>query len=277
MDKPLVILTRTESDNQRVAPYFEAQELQVLSVPLIEIRNLPINPWDIPNDLCPCVVLITSSRATTRWLALRGQLANRDLRGYLVVGQQSANRLREIDPDSPILVIGNSVEELLEDVVSLRHPHLRTVGEVAPGAREILGEGSDVCTIVYPCSAHRRDEAVVGLQALGFKILELPLYEPILPAGSIDLLANILSDIEPPTAITFFSPSAVENFFHILGSATQRNEVSRDVTERLIFAAIGETTADALYEQGIEEVVVSELPDAGMLAEKVAQVVRESS
>lgn len=271
MNEPLVILTRAESDNQRVAPFFQEQGLQVLSVPLLEIRDLQIDPWEIPDDFGPYLVLITSSRSTTRWLALRPTLANRDLRGCLVVGRQSALRLYEIDPDTPILVIGHSVEELLEDIVNLRRPFPHIVGEVAPEAAGLLRAGSDINTILYPCSARRREEGVTGLQRLGFRVIELPLYEPVLPAENSALLINVLSNLYRPTALAFFSPSAVENFFHILSVESEEESPPFMLSDHLHFAAIGDTTAEAIYKYGIEDVIISDLPEAEMLARKVAQ------
>lgn len=270
MNKPLVILTRTESDNERVAPFFHAQGLQTLSVPLLEVRDLPVNVEAIPNDFGPYLVLITSSRSTTRWFELRSMLANTNMQGYLVVGKQSALRLKEGTPAIHVLTVSNSAEELLEAIVNLRCPFPYAMEGVAPEAFEILREESPITTLLYPCSTQRRDEAVVGLRKLGFRVIEIPLYEPILPAGNAERLLNALADTGRPTAITFFSPSAVENFFQIISSRGDQSP-EQNMPHGLHFAAIGETTADALYEQGIEEVIVSPLPDAEILARTIAE------
>lgn len=273
MNKPLVILTRAESDNQRVAPFFQEQGLQVLSVPLLEIHDLPVDLENIPNEFGPYLVLVTSSRSTTRWLELRPSLKNRDLRGYLVVGRQSAVRLHEANPDTPVLVTRHSIEEMLEEIANLRRTFPHVVEDVAPEASKLLRMGSEITTILYPCSARRRNEGVIGLQKLGFRVVELPLYEPVLPAGNTASLMNALTGVHRPTVLTFFSPSAVENFFQIVYSSRDE-EGELNFPEGLHFAAIGETTADALCEQGIEEVIVPDLPEAEMLARKVAREVR---
>lgn len=241
-----------------------------MSVPLLEIRDLQINPWEIPTDFGPFLVLLTSSRSTTRWLAFRQELENRDLRGCLVVGRQSALRLYDVDPNTPILAISNSAEELLEGIVNLRRPFPHIMEDVAPEAPDILRAGSEINTILYPCSARRRSEPIVGLRKLGFRVIELPLYEPVLPVENSKLLMNVLADIHRPTTLTFFSPSAVENFFHILSTTGAAKGAGQRLQKHIYFAAIGETTADALYEQGIEEVIVAGMPDAESLAKKVA-------
>ena len=198
MEKPVVILTRSEADNRRMIPVFEREGLLAYSFPMIEIQDYPVETKDIPVDR-PWVVLLTSVHATSRWLELERKLSNDNQRGYLVVGQKSVDMLRSVNPSDTVLLRRNSIVELLEELEGPRQEVLQTVG----GVQRIL----------YPCSLRRREEGVAGLQRLGFDIVEIPLYEPIIPEAQEVELTDVISGHEGPIVFSFFSPSAADNFF----------------------------------------------------------------
>lgn len=241
---PSILLTRSAEDNTRIAPLFESRGFEVYSVPMIELRP-------IPKDACGVrqvkrlaggePVLLTSAYATELWLDLREtDFHEHAPAGYYVVGRTSAELLREGDPDSPIITIASSGEELLGD-------------ERLAGIERIL----------YPCSTERRDTLVEGLRARGIDVIDLPLYSPALPFESRSRLPQILTSVEKPLVIAFFSPSAVGHFFSL----------SPDIPPNTIFAAIGGTTSAALHERGVEQVVQPEHPSAEALAEALAEAV----
>lgn len=240
---PTVVLTRTAAENARTAPLFEAQGLTVRSAPLIELRALDA-------DACGLravrrlaggePVLLTSAFATDLWLDLR----ETDFRehapaGYYVVGRRSADLLREGDPGVPIVVVADSGESLLASDLS--------------GVRSLL----------YPCSAERRDTLVDGLRARDIDVVDMPMYYPALPA---DAERNLREAIESnaPIAIACFSPSAVENFFRLVP----------DPPPGTIFAAVGPTTAAALSRHGAGDIVMPDVPSAEALALALASLMR---
>ncbi len=238
---PSVILTRPLEENQRVAPCFEALGFAVHSVPLIELRPLA-------KDMCGLrsvrrlaggeVVLLTSAYAADLWLDLReSDFREHAPLGYVVVGDVSAKLLREADPGVPIRALADYGEELL---------HCQSL----KGIERML----------YPCSMERRDALVDALRARGIDIVELPLYAPVLPEGSRELLPQALAGAEQPVTIAFFSPSAVRNFFSILP----------EIPRNAIFAAIGRTTAHALHERGVVDVIIPDRPSSEALAHALA-------
>lgn len=234
---PSLLLTRSHADNLAIAPLFEQRGMVVHSVPLIEFRP-------IPRDACGMrqvrrlagsePVLLTSAYAADLWLDLReSEFREHPPEAYYLVGERSAQLVRESDPGIPIRAVAPSAEELLRDASF---------------------EGVE--RILYPCSTGRLDTLPRGLEERGVEVIELPLYTPAIPAGSGALLREILANAAEPLVIAFFSPSAVSNFFS-LTPVIPRNS---------IFAAIGGTTARALREHGISMVIVPEQPSAEALA-----------
>jgi uroporphyrinogen-III synthase len=250
-----IILTRSADDNRAIAPLFEARGFVVLSAPMIELRPLP-------KDMCGLrsvrrlaggeEVLITSAYAADLWLDLREtDFHEHPPAGYYVVGEKSAALLRDGDPETPILAVADSGDELLG------HPSLA----VDAGGRRLL----------YPCSAGRRDALVDGLAARGFDVIELPLYAPVRPADARDsllaALASATASATSPLAIAFFSPSAVESFFSL----------GVPLPSDAIIAAIGPTTADALAARGVGATVVAGSPRAEAMAEVLAGIMGSGS
>ncbi len=239
---PSVLLTRSPEDNRRIAPCFESYGFTTRSIPLIELRTFSPGTVSIPHSVntAPNVhVLLTSHRATEHWLrSYRQKLDDTTLRGYYVIGETSAELLREKDPTIPILEVGTSSADMLtRDFSSVQH-------------------------LLYPCSARRREELVDTLRANGVIVSELSLYYPALPEGSYGNLHDALQSLEPDTVIVFYSPSAVRNFFIL---------ISR-IPEHLRFAAIGATTAQELHDRGIHSVITPKTPET----EELAQTIRNA-
>ncbi len=230
MAEARVILTRTDAENLRTAAAFADVGLATTALPMIEIIDLdPILPT-APDDLLsgPISVLLTSHRGAERWLLFReGRGADLSIKCYYLVGQRAETMLRREDPDVPIAVTGASISDLQENIIA-RFPN-----------------GDSGC-VLYPCSRLRRQEAVDGFRAMGLDLIELPLYEPITPPDAAEQARQILATLEPGTAITFFSPSAVDNLLSVTTPASL-------APHHLV--AIGATTAETLYRHGLESSV----------------------
>lgn len=242
---PTVLLTRTSQENQRVEGYFQQRGFHVLNVPMIEL--LPIPPDDLTLaqwlDGQHSTILLTSITATERWLDLLPHLSvATDTLHYLIVGKRSQDFLQERHPKSHIDCVANSGAELLH------HLHQQLPA-----------------TVLYPCSSQRRDELVDGLHDLGIRVMELPLYQPQLPSNAAQQLRNALLVAELPLCITFFSPSAVLNFISLQPKLPQG----------AIFAAVGRTTAEALWRHGIVDVIVPTQPNSAMLADAILKAIEQ--
>ena len=255
-DDACVLLTRSTEDNRAMALRLRQRGIESVSLPMIEIRPIAPDLSTLPPPGTRTTVLITSRTAAHGWLSLRredARVGNVSLQNYLVVGRRSASILLADDPQVNILVMANSVEELLEDMIALDRQtgRLRTWLKPTP--------------LLYPCSRLRREEAVAGLTALRYRVIELPIYEPHLPARSRDELPMILDALAPNAILTFFSPSGVDNFF----TALAHNHLGLDRIAPFRIAAIGSTTAEALYAKGIEEGSIPERPEMGVMVEMI--------
>ncbi len=273
MKTPTVVLTRDEADNLRIAPLFEKEGLYVCSFPAIQIQNYEVETWEIPVDE-PYIVLLTSSRATLRWLSLQERLLNHRINGYLIVGQTSATMLRDVELHTQILMEHSSIEELLEELLHLRHTAQLLNGTTSSSQLSVLHPDSSVVRVLYPCNARRRDEGVNGLRQMGYEVVELPLYEPVSPTSQRSELLEMIDQKGEPIILPFFSPSAVENFFRITAPDEEAAKNSRawykGCTKRqVMFASIGETTAEALYAHGVEDVIIAEEPKVELLVEAI--------
>ncbi len=252
-----VLLTRSAEENNEIARLLRARGVESLSLPMIEVRDLSPDLKNLPPKEEECVILLTSKSATERWLNLRMSLPKAGdirVRTHLVVGRTSASLLLDRHPSARILCLANSIEELLEDVLEL---HEKSHG-IAKYQKRI--------PLLYPCSRLRREVAIDGFNELGYRVYDLPLYEPRLPAASIEKLPRALEALAPDATLTFFSPSAVENFC----TALQRNGMGIERVTGFRFAAIGTTTEEALNSKGIEDVMVPRRPGVMEMVGEIA-------
>jgi uroporphyrinogen-III synthase len=186
-------------------------------------------------------VLVTSAHAAERWLALRRTAFADDAPAhYLVVGASAARALAEGDPMVPVLAVV---------------PMASALESAIPSA---------VRRLVYPCSTARRSEGIEIFRSRGIEVVEIPLYEPVLPAGAGARLADVLARTSPPHVIVFFSPSAVANWFSLRS----------DILPDSIFVAIGPTTADALRAHGVTDVTTATGTGGASLAEAIDRSLR---
>jgi uroporphyrinogen-III synthase len=243
---PTIILTRSAEDNARTGRELAARGHATVSVPMIELRPIEQSAERLAS-LRPSVrdatVLLTSAHATKVWLVMRYEHFDAAApASYLVVGASSAAMLAERDPDVPVLAVVGS-------------------------ARELSTVASLVRRVIYPCSRVRRDEALEIFADRGVEVLQLPLYEPVMPEGAGDHLARALEESTPPRVILFFSPSAVANWFSL------RSDIPPDS----IFLAIGPTTTESLRARGVERITTVGGSDGETLAGAIARSLARGS
>ncbi|MCU0404213.1 MAG: uroporphyrinogen-III synthase [Chitinophagaceae bacterium] len=105
--------------------------------------------------------------------------------------------------------------------------------------------------LLYPCAKSRLDTLPEGLKEEGYRLVEIPVYETISTPGLLKGHYHF---------IMFFSPSAIDSFF----SLNQWQEGSLGV-------CIGETTANALREKGVNRIIVAEEPSERAMVEAIHQ------
>jgi uroporphyrinogen-III synthase len=110
-----------------------------------------------------------------------------------------------------------------------------------------------------------RDELPRRLRSDGADVTEVVAYRTEEPDSFDEATRDMLlrADVN---AITFFSPSAFDNFDRALGF-----EALREVSSRVVFAAVGPTTAAAIQEAGLDFVIEAEEATPASLAAALAR------
>jgi uroporphyrinogen-III synthase len=113
-------------------------------------------------------------------------------------------------------------------------------------AERIISDG--LKEIVFFCGHQRRDELPLLLAKHGIHVEELAVYR------TLETPVKVETDYQ---GILFFSPSAVQSYFSL-------NKAHRDAT----FFALGNTTADAIKQFAINNIIVSDFPRKELLVDK---------
>jgi uroporphyrinogen III methyltransferase / synthase len=141
------------------------------------------------------------------------------------VGPSTTHALRECFPGVAV-----TLEAAKHDAEALRN-------ELAPGAR-----GS---RFLLPTSDRARDVLPAGLRREGATVDVVVAYRTVPPAGLRDRIVEVLR--QEADAVTFASPSAVENLVAAAG----------ELVPRVRAAVIGPVTEEACRRAGIEVIVVA--------------------
>jgi uroporphyrinogen-III synthase len=120
-------------------------------------------------------------------------------------------------------------------------------------------------TILFPRALKGRDTIPQEMEKIGARIVVLPVYQtvPVIPNNLEDLRARLRQ--RKIDAITFTSPSAVQQFFRLL----PLNEWP--ILREICLAAIGRTTATAIREHGLRASVMPQTTSAVALIETIAE------
>lgn len=108
--------------------------------------------------------------------------------------------------------------------------------------------------VLLPRAKTGRPEIVAALKAAGASVVDIALYETVMPEVSTEAMTSVRAGVD---VLTFTSPSTVQNFFRMVDA--------RLVSEALI-CCIGPTTADAVQQLGYSaDVVPNEFTTACMV------------
>jgi uroporphyrinogen-III synthase len=139
------------------------------------------------------------------------------------------------------------------------------------------GLASEICTFMsnagfdgvtgmkflFPCGDKAREELPERLREHGAVVESLVVYQNRIPASINTQEVASLFAKNDIACVTFFSPSAVENFLTLfLDFKTKNGNVA--------IAAIGETTAEVLRSHSLSPALVSSSPDIETFAKEIA-------
>jgi uroporphyrinogen III methyltransferase/synthase len=124
--------------------------------------------------------------------------------------------------------------------------------------------GSDT-KILFPHALEGRELIPQELEKVGAQVIVLPVYQtaPAVPKNLAVLRLRLRE--EKIDAITFTSPSAVQQFFHLLPL------IEWPILREICLAVIGPTTAAAIQEHGLRASVMPETASAVALIEAIAK------
>ncbi len=163
----------------------------------------------------------------------------------IAVGEKTAAAVR---------VYGWHVEALAEQASA--------EGVVAMLLRQKAGRDTK---ILFPSALEGRKLVPQELEKAGAQVVVLPVYQtaPATPKN-LAVLSMRLRD-KKISAITFTSPSAVQQFFRLLSLSEW------PILRKICLAAIGRTTATAIREHGLQASVMPETTSAAALIEAIAE------
>jgi uroporphyrinogen-III synthase len=135
-------------------------------------------------------------------------------------------------------------------------------GVVAMLLQQRAGSGTK---ILFPRALEGRGLIPRALEKVGAKVVVLPVYQtaPLVPKNLAELRIRLRE--KRIDAITFTSPSAVQQFFHLLPL------IEWPILREVCLAAIGRTTAAAVMEHQLQAYVVPETTSAAALLEAIAE------
>jgi uroporphyrinogen III methyltransferase/synthase len=126
------------------------------------------------------------------------------------------------------------------------------------------GAGRDT-KVLFPRAREGRELIPQELEKVGAKVVVLPVYQtaPLVPKNLAELRLRLRE--RKIDAITFTSPSAVQQFFYLLPL------MEWPILQEICLGAIGRTTAAAIREHHLQAHVVPETTSAPALIEAIAE------
>jgi uroporphyrinogen III methyltransferase/synthase len=221
-----------------ICPLIAVQPLPTADEHLVTLRKLNEFAW----------LIFTSASAVEMFRLWLEQTAAQELPATLrviAVGEKTATAVR---------VQGWRVEILAEQATA--------EGVVAT----LLQQGAGSSTkILFPRALEGRELIPQELEKAGAQVVVLPVYQtvPVAPKNLAELRLRLRE--RQIDAITFTSPSAVQQFFHLLPL------IEWPILREICLAAIGRTTATAIQEHGLRVSIMPQTTSAVALIEAMAE------
>lgn len=217
-----MILTRSEEDIKRDRKVFESLGFEVVPLPLIRVVPLEFSVPDTKVDY-----IVFQSAKAVRFFLERSKIP--DGAKVVAVGEKTGKVLESF---------GIKVDLVPEDWS-------------AEGIVKAFPYGSGELVLV-PRSKKGREEVIKGLEAKGYRVIPLEVYDTVYVKHIPRKIKEVLSG---GGFLVFASPSAVKGLFANL----QREEISAQLKD-LVVVAIGKTTKKELERWGIDPRIVPRRP-----------------
>lgn len=237
--KPVVV-TRDEPDDGPLASGLRNLGLRVLTWPVLRISP--------PASVEPLERALATA-SDFDWITFASQHA---------VAAVTA-RLRSAPPRARIAAVGKRTAETLQD----KGWHVDIVPEEATAeglVKALAPEIAPGAKVLFPASSRALPTLAAGLRKLGADVLEVEAYQAEAAPLDVDD-CRALIDEEAIGAVTFTSPSAVEELDHALGDMHFNRLLSRSA-----IVALGPTTGRALIERGHQPVLAEPQTLQGLAA-----------
>uniref|UniRef100_A0A8V0XFW3 Uroporphyrinogen III synthase n=1 Tax=Gallus gallus TaxID=9031 RepID=A0A8V0XFW3_CHICK len=131
-----------------------------------------------------------------------------------------------------------------------------------------LGEGPHSSPLLFPCGALKREVLPTALKEKGIPLESLTVYQTAQHEHLQQSLSSYFSQQGVPASIVFFSPSGVKFCLQHI------QKLSGDFANRIKFAAIGPTTAEAMEAAGIPVSCTAESPTPQDLTAGIQKALR---
>lgn len=231
--RPQVVVTRELGKNAKLIKELGNQGISCLELPLIEHKDGP-DLKKLASTLCDNTfdwIVITSPEAGLVFL--------------------DAWKFAEF-PKVQIGVVGSGTARVFQNIVQsndnlLKIGFLPSKATGAVLARE-LPKSRDGCTVLYPASVKASDEIEHSLSERGFQVTRLNTYSTV-PIQEVNQAMLAEAALAPVVAVA--SPSAVRAWANIISKFESWNGA---------LACIGETSASAAREAGLQKIYYPENP-----------------
>lgn len=250
---PIVVLTRADEDNHRLADKLDGHGLVALSVPMIEV--------EAPADRGNALVAAAANLDLYHWVVLTSANGVRAMgRALELVGEPEEST--RWPAHVSLAVVGPATEAAAADhgwSVSFT-PSNATAADLveqfpAPGPNPVGGPPRVLAALAELAAP----TVAKGLRARGYQVDQVVAYRTSAPAGSGDRAedSRVRADVADADAIAFTSPSTVERFVARFGHSAVPP----------IVVCIGPRTASRARALAIEVSQVAEPhTEAGLLA-----------
>ena len=244
-----ILVTRAQKQSEEFKALLEKFGAHVIIFPVIKIQ--PVSSWVECDRVIKKIqeydgVLFTSVNAVENFVRRMEETAS-----------EKINILQQ----KVCYVVGERTRQEAENSrLTIKESSMRVDGESL--GREIIKESVNGKKFLFPKGNLANNVLPDMLRYNGATVDDVVVYETTKPNDSdIQLIENLLKQ-QKIDVVTFFSPSSVQNFFLLVSSAR---------TSSLVFAVIGETTAQALGEIHVSVDIIAPQPTSDALTKAIVK------
>ncbi|XP_078420988.1 uroporphyrinogen-III synthase isoform X1 [Cetorhinus maximus] len=185
--------------------------------------------------------------------------------GEKAISEEWNNTLKKQWNEKSIYVVGKSTANLVKEL------GLATQGEDSGNAEKLaehicIKESSNSLPLLFPCGALKREILPKCLRENNVPLESLTVYQTSQHPCFQQALSDYFSEQGIPKSITFFSPSGVKFCLNSI------KKLAGEFIDKIKFAAIGPTTAEAMETEGLTVSCIAEKPTPQDLAVSIRRV-----